>query len=74
MNRVVVYTPAEDFWFNSDLGQAFLMWLISLIAGVLIIYAQSDDGRKFKPWQFIALTGCVTYTLHYGLVWALTYL
>jgi hypothetical protein len=77
--KVVIYTPVEDALMNSDLGAAFLCWFAAFAVACLIVAANGDkvwNGRHhtLKPWQFVALVGCVTYTLHYGLVWALTYL
>ncbi len=72
MNKIVVYTPAENFWYNSDLGPILLIWFISLMIGVVIVAGTFGGGIKgrgnLKPWQLIGLTGCVTYAIHWFLV------
>ena len=77
MNRVVIYTPQEDFWYNSDIGPAFILWFFSFAVAALIVagaFGNRIGKPELKPWQFAALTACVTYTIHCGAVWLLAHL
>lgn len=73
--KVVIYTPVEDALMNSDLGAAFLCWFAAFAVAVLIVSANYKYGGVASTrLRFVVFVGCATYTLHCGLIWALTYL
>lgn len=76
MNRIVIYTPQQEFWYNSDIGPAFIMWMISLGISIVIVISACPDSRcndtLKSRCKYIVLTACCTYTLHCGLIWAIT--
>ena len=75
MNRVVVYTPVEDFWYNSDIGPIFFSWFVSLILAMFIVIAMSSTSRReWKLWQLIGAAACLTYTIHYIMIWLLVHI
>ena len=73
--KVVIYTPAQDFWYNSDLGASFLLWLFSLFIAVLIVSGVASNARReLRNWQFISLVILVTWLIQFILTKALIYL
>jgi hypothetical protein len=74
MNKVVIYTPAEDFWYNSDIGPAMLMWFIAVGLAFFVTYPMLKPRGNRNPnfYIFLLVAGCVTYTIHYGIIWLLT--
>lgn len=67
---VVIYTPAQNILYNTDMGAMFLIWAIS-VGIALFIVAAGADRRNLKPWQFAGLVGCAAFTIKSGIVWAL---
>lgn len=73
--KVVIYTPAEDFWFNNPAGGDFVVWFIAVFAALLITNAMSENSRRpWRHWQVAGASAAITYILHYSAIWLLTYL
>ena len=74
MNKVVIYTPAEEMVYSSGFLSNVVVWTLCLFFGVLITL-MAGYGKKLKTKldyvKFCLLVVCVTYTLHCGLVWFL---
>jgi len=74
-NKVVIYTPAQDFWYNNPDGGNLVIWFLALMVALSIAnYLTENSRRGWKGWQVAGAVACMTYTLHYGAIWALTYL
>lgn len=41
MQRVVIYTPQEDFWYNSVLGANLLSWFMIILLSAFIGFTAS---------------------------------
>lgn len=71
--NIVIYTPAEDFLYNSDLGPVLALWFVSLIIGAIVSYNLFDwIGLNFRgkgmQLLFWVITAVATFVTHDGII------
>lgn len=58
--RVVIYTPAEDFFYNSDLGATFCVIFVGLLISVVVGALASAVAPKRYENAFAITAGILT--------------